>query len=350
MNAGTLATAAVVTVPSCYLINRWAQGGQFLKDDVRIDGKVVIITGANTGIGAQTALDLARRGAKVYLACRDLAKADPTRMKIVHKTGNKKIFSVKLDLSSFESIRKFVDEWVYYYIDLFVCVCARARMCVHWLEWLTQFALFSQSCRFKKMETQLHILINNAGVMAIDRRQTTSDNLEMQIGTNHFGHFLLTSLLLDMLKASAPARIINVSSLGHKGGKLNRDDLQAEKSYSKWQAYMQSKLANVLFTRELAKRLKGTGVTVNSLHPGAVTTELGRHLTVLSYVVSMFRIFYKTPKSGAQTTIMLAVDPDVAEVTGRYFADCAIAKESQAAQNDEDAAWLWAISEKITSK
>lgn len=186
--------------------------------------------------------------------------------------------------------------------------------------------------------------------MAIDGRQTTSDNLEMQIGVNHFGHFLLTNLLLDVLKASAPARIITVSSLGHKGGKLNRNDLQAEKSYSKWQAYMQSKLANILFTRELAKRLKGTGVTANSLHPGAVTTELGRHLTILSYVMGLFRIFYKTPQSGAQTTIMLAVDPDVADVTGRYFVDCAVAEESKAAKSDEDAAWLWEISEQITSK
>lgn len=110
MNAGTLATAAIVAAPSCYLINRWAQGGQFRKDDVRIDGKVVIITGGNTGIGREAAYDLAGRGAKVYLACRDLTKADATRMKIVHKTGSKNIFSRKLDLSSFESIRKFAEE------------------------------------------------------------------------------------------------------------------------------------------------------------------------------------------------------------------------------------------------
>lgn len=196
----------------------------------------------------------------------------------------------------------------------------------------------------------MHILINNAGVMAIDNRQLTADKLEMQIGTNHFGHFLLTTLLLDLLKASAPARIINVSSIGHKGGRINRDDLQSEKSYSKWAAYMQSKLANILFTRELAKRLKGTGVTANSLHPGAVTTELVRHLSILSYALSTLRIFYKTPKSGAQTSIMLAVDPAVAEVSGRYFADCKVTEEAKAAKSDEDAAWLWQISEQITSK
>lgn len=203
---------------------------------------------------------------------------------------------------------------------------------------------------FKKSETQLHILINNAGVMAVNDRETTADNLEMQIGTNHFGHFLLTTLLLDMIKASAPARIITVSSVGHWPGKIHRNDLQMEKSYSKWSAYFQSKLANILFTRELAKRLEGTGVTANSLHPGAVRTELARHLTVMSVLLKPFFLFYKTPKSGAQTSIMLAVDPDLANVTGRYFADCKIANESAAAKNDEDAAWLWGISEKITSQ
>lgn len=112
VNPGTLATAAVVTAPTCYFVSRWAQGGQYTKDDVRIDGKVVVITGANTGIGRETAADLARRGGKIYLACRDLTKADATRMKIVHETGNKNIFSRKLDLSSFESIREFAEEYV----------------------------------------------------------------------------------------------------------------------------------------------------------------------------------------------------------------------------------------------
>lgn len=184
--------------------------------------------------------------------------------------------------------------------------------------------------------------------MAIKNRETTEDGFEMQIGTNHFGHFLLTNLLLDTIKSSAPARIINVSSAGHLMGKMNRDDIQSEKSYSKWPAYFQSKLANVLFTRELAKRLDGTNVTANSLHPGAVRTELARNLAVIRYAALPFYMFTKTPKSGAQTSIMLAVDPDLDDVTGKYFADCAIAKESKAAQSDETAAWLWEVSEKIT--
>lgn len=134
---------------------------------------------------------------------------------------------------------------------------------------MVYFLFFSFSfCSFKKCETQLHILINNAGVMAIPERQITKDGFEMQIGTNHLGHFLLTNLLLDTIKASAPARIINVSSLAHTFGKINCDDIQSEKSYARWTAYGQSKLANILFSRELAKRLKGTNVNVNSLHPG----------------------------------------------------------------------------------
>lgn len=184
--------------------------------------------------------------------------------------------------------------------------------------------------------------------MAINDRQTTQDGLEMQIGTNHFGHFLLTNLLLDTIKSSAPARIVNVSSVGHKWGKMSRDDLQSEKSYSKWPAYFQSKLANVLFTRELAKRLEGTNVTANSLHPGAVRTELSRHLTVIQYVAIPIQVFVKTPKSGAQTSIMLAVDPDLDDVTGKYFADCAITQECKRAQCDKTAAWLWEVSERIT--
>lgn len=194
----------------------------------------------------------------------------------------------------------------------------------------------------------MDVLINNAGVMGLPKRETTKNGLELQIGTNHFGHFLLTNLLLDLLKASESSRVINVSSVGHKFGKIHQDDLQMEKSYSKWAAYSQSKLANVLFTRELAKRLQGTNVTANSLHPGAVRTELGRHLGLLRFLLTPFHLFFKSAKAGAQTSIMLAVDPTLNNVTGKYFADCAVAQESKAARCDETAAWLWDISEKIT--
>lgn len=183
--------------------------------------------------------------------------------------------------------------------------------------------------------------------MALSERQTTKDGLEMQMGINHFGHFYLTKLLLDMMKGSAPARIVIVSSIAHLFGTIRRDNLQSEKYYSKWDAYYQSKLANVLFTRELAKRLNGTDVTANSLHPGVVQTELLSSLTWVDRLLIPPPIFMKTPKSGAQTSIMLAVDPNLANVTGKYFADCAIASESWEARSNELATWLWDESDRV---
>lgn len=184
--------------------------------------------------------------------------------------------------------------------------------------------------------------------MGMPDRGTTQDGLELHIGTNHFGHFLLTNLLLDVIKASAPARIVVVSSMAHQFGSINRDDLQSEKSYNRMRAYGASKLANILFSRELAKRLNGTGVTVNSLHPGVVQTELMRHFSVIRMVLAPFSGFVKTPRSGAQTTNRLAVDPELNGVTGKYFSDCKVAKETDAAKDDDTAKWLWNESEKLT--
>lgn len=180
----------------------------------------------------------------------------------------------------------------------------------------------------------------------------TKDGFEMQLGVNHLGHFLLTNLLLDILKASAPSRIIVLSSLAHKYGEINRNDLNSEKSYNKYKAYSQSKLANILFTQELAKRLKGSNVTVNAVHPGVVKTELGRHL-VHSYLKKLIEpftyYFFKTSKSGAQTTIRLAVDSELDKVTGQYFADCCLQQVYRAARkNNNDAEWLWKESAKMT--
>ncbi|KAJ6649595.1 Retinol dehydrogenase 11, partial [Pseudolycoriella hygida] len=267
----------------------WSQGCQYEKDGVNIT---------------------ARRGGKLYLASRDLEKAERAREDIINQTNNSNVFVKKLDLASFESIHKFVKE-------------------------------------FKENETELHILINNAGVAMIPERRITSDGLELHIGINHFGHFLLTNLLMEMIKNSAPARIITVSSLGHFLGTIDREDLQMEQSYFKWSAYFQSKLANILFTRELAKRLRGTNVTANSLHPGIVDTHIYDGFTDID-LIFFPKIIRKTPKSGAQTSIMLAVDPGVANVSGKYFSDCAIAIESIEAQNDELATWLWKESERIT--
>lgn len=210
----------------------------------RIDGKVVIVTGANSGIGKETAIDLARRGGKIYIACRDMKRGEDALKEIKERSESQNVYLLQLDLSSMESIRQF-------------------------------------SKKFHELEAQLHVLINNAGVMAIPRA-TTKDGFEMQIGTNHMGHFLLTNLLLDLLKQSAPSRVVVVSSLFHWYGRINREDLNSEKSYWRWIAYGQSKLANILFTRELARRLEGSGVTANAVHPGAVRTELMRDIGTIS--------------------------------------------------------------------
>lgn len=194
----------------------------------------------------------------------------------------------------------------------------------------------------------MDILINNAGMIGAAIRETTKDGLEATIGTNHFGHFLLTNLLLDLIKASAPARIINVSSAMHKISRIEKTDLQLEKSYTQMSSYGQSKLANVLFTRELARRLEGTGVTVYSLHPGVAVTEITKSYKYLRFFVTVFSFFVKTPESCAQTSVMCAVDPELQNVTGRYFSDCALASESRGAKNDETARWLWHESERLT--
>lgn len=203
-------------------------------------------------------------------------------------------------------------------------------------------------CRFGKKEESLDILINNAGIFGVPKTLTKEGN-EMTFTANYLGHFLLTNLLLDKLKASAPSRIINVSSFVHKYGKIVKDDLQSEKAFTNSKAYCNSKLANILFSREMAKRLEGTGVTCNSVHPGVIKTDIGRNSPMIFTLMYAFAfLFYKTIKSGAQTTLACALDPEFKDVTGKYFADCKIAEESKDAQNDETAEWLWRTSEKLT--
>lgn len=265
----------------------------------------MIITGANTGIGKENAIDLAERGGKVYIACRDVKRGEDALKEIKERSQSDKVIFLQLDLSSLASVREFSE-------------------------------------KFHKLESKLHILINNAGVMMCPKSYT-KDGFEMQFGTNHLGHFLLTHLLLDLIKASAPSRIINVSSSAHKFGDIERDNLMGEKSYGRVKAYGQSKLANVLFSRELSKKLAGTGVTVNSCHPGAVKTELQRHIhPIITHVIGpLFEPFFKTPWEGAQTQIRMAVDPSLENVTGKYFADCEEAATSKHATNDDTATWLY---------
>ncbi|KAG7336116.1 hypothetical protein KOW79_000809 [Hemibagrus wyckioides] len=275
--------------------------------NVKLDGKTVLITGANTGIGKETAIDLAKRGMRVIIACRDMEKADAALKEIVEVSGNQNVVCKKLDLADSNSIREFAQN-------------------------------------INSEEKQLNILINNAGVMACPYAQT-ADGFEMQIGVNHMGHFLLTFLLTDLLKRSAPARIVTVSSMAHKWGTINLDDLNSEKSYDKSKAYSQSKLANVLFTRYLAKKLQGTGVTTYVLHPGVVQTELWRHLNQPQQAAMwLIKPFTKTSLQGAQTTIYCAVAPELETESGNYYSDCAAASCSSAAMDDDMAQRLWDLS------
>jgi NAD(P)-dependent dehydrogenase (short-subunit alcohol dehydrogenase family) len=296
-----------------FYCHRFSLKGFSYKKDTKIDGKVVIITGANSGIGKETAIDLAKRGGKVYLACRNMKRGEDALKEIKEKSGTDNVHLLQLDLASLDSVREF-------------------------------------SRKFHQLESQLHILINNAGVMACPKA-LTKDGFEMQLGTNHLGHFLLTNLLLDLLKASSPSRIVVVSALAHKYGSINKEDLMSVKSYNKYKAYIQSKLANNLFTHELAKKLQGTGVTVNSLHPGIIVTELVRHLIDNATVKMIFepiaKLILKTPEEGAQTQICLAVDPNLAEVSGKYFVDCKQAKASDDSTNDELSDWMWKKSEEL---
>ncbi|XP_029004014.1 retinol dehydrogenase 12 isoform X2 [Betta splendens] len=196
----------------------------------------------------------------------------------------------------------------------------------------------------KVEEKQVNILINNAGVMMCPYSKTL-DGFEMQLGVNHLGHFLLTYLLLDLIKNSSPARIVVVASVAHTWTGLRLDDVNSERTYDAMKAYGQSKLANVMFARSLAKRLKDTGVSVFSLHPGVVQSDLWRHQhQCIQMAVKVFRIFTKTTVEGAQTTVYCAVEPGLESQSGGYFSDCAPARCSRTASDDDLAQKLWEIS------
>ncbi|XP_073961664.1 retinol dehydrogenase 12-like isoform X2 [Choristoneura fumiferana] len=284
---------------------------------VKLVGKTAVITGCNTGIGKETALDFYKRGARVIMACRDLEKAAAAKSEIEEKckdlTDTGKLIVVKCDLASLKSVRE----------------CAQTIL---------------------DTEPQVKILVNNAGVMMCPKTKT-EDGFEMQFGTNHLAHFLLTMLLLPRIRNSAPARIVTVSSKAHTRYDINFDDLNYEKRpYSAAEAYSQSKIANVLFSKHLAAKLKEHGIEgVNSysLHPGVIKTELGRHLDeslfrgARTMIGIMLAAFLKTPEQGAQTTIYCSVDEKCAGETGLYYSDCVVKAASAKAQNDEYAERLW---------
>ena len=286
---GSISLVLLLICLALILLRRHLQGAR-CHSLVRLEDKVAVVTGANTGIGFETALDLSSRGAKVILLCRSLERGEAAATTIRAATGGE-VEVEKLDLASLASVRE---------------------------------------CAAKLVLTveKIHILVNNAGVMACPLTRT-EDGFEMQMGTNHLGPFLLTSLLLPLLHRAAPgSRIVTVSSLAHEQGTIQWDDIHWERvPYSATKAYCQSKLANVLFTKELGQRLEGSGVCAYSLHPGVVATDLARHVGATfgplgSCAVAMIRPFIKTAKSGAQTSIYCAVDAAVKEDNGLYYSDC----------------------------
>ena len=286
-----------------------------------LTGQVIIITGANTGIGKETARALARMGATVILACRDKERTQPVVEELIQDTKNKNIEFMRCDLGDLRSIKEFAEE-------------------------------------FKRRYQKLNVLINNAGIGSTPERKTTKDGLELVLGTNHVGHFYLTTLLLDVLKKSGPSKVVNVSSLMHKGCKMRWDDLMLEKKFDLVFTYSQSKLANVLFAKELQRRVENDNIKVVSLHPGTIHTELNRHFDEKWFHKVFFRgilhpamhVFGKTREQGAQTSVYCAVEDYDKLQAGGYYDDCKIAKASAEACKEENGKRLWEMTEKIIAE
>ena len=272
-------------------------------------GKVCIVTGANSGIGRVAALELAERGATVVLICRNEERGAPVLEEIERRGGSATLLAA--DLASQRQVR-------------------------------------AAAAAFRERFDRLDVLINNAGVAGWGTRLVSEDGLELTFAVNHLAPFLLTELLLDRLKASAPARVVTVSSAAHKNVALDFDDLQGERRYSGFGAYSRSKLANILFTRELSRRLEGTGVTANCLHPGVVATGIFRNIPRWMRAILTSPLVL-SPEKGADTLLYLATAPEIAEVSGGYFVRRKPARTSRASQDAEAARRLWEASEALTA-
>ncbi|XP_019627343.1 PREDICTED: retinol dehydrogenase 12-like [Branchiostoma belcheri] len=329
-----IATAVLVSVV-IYLIHLWiSKGLQFPKAgvcrcDVRMDGKTVIVTGSNTGTGKEAARDLAQRGARVILACRNARKAEKAAEEIRKSSGNGNVEVGVLDLASLSSVRDF---------------------CTHIIQ----------------TEPRLDVLVNNAGFSPVLRMRSdisfcprtdpeTADGFELMFAVNHLGHFLLTNLLLDLLKKSAPSRVVTVSSGAHvREPEIDFNDINFHHNFSPIRAYRRSKLASMLFVRELARRLAGSGVTAVSLTPGYVATSrlnsqtLSARALLWGAVGVMHRWLYgKTLLQGAQTTIHCSVADGLR--SGQYFSECKPKDPAPQAMDDEAARKLWELSEKMVA-
>jgi NAD(P)-dependent dehydrogenase (short-subunit alcohol dehydrogenase family) len=262
--------------------------------------KIVLITGGNSGIGKATAIGIAKTGATVIIGCRNKGKGQAAVEEIKKASGNNKIEMLLIDLASLQSVR-------------------------------------DAAAEFKKRFNKLHVLINNAAVF-VGRREETVDGLERTFQTNYLSHFLLTHLLLDTLKASAPSRIINVASK-HMGIKFNFDDLQTKQNYSYMKAVGPTKLGLIVFSKILAKKLEGTGVTVNALHPGLANSNL--LLDIPKFVQFIFKMMSTSPEKCAETSIYLATSADVEKVSGKYFENKKEKATGSNANNEADNQRLW---------
>lgn len=277
-----------------------------------MEGKTALVTGATGGIGLETAAAIAAQGARLLVTARDPARGDAAAAEIRRRAPDARVETLLADLSSQRQVRALAAE-------------------------------------VQRRTDRLHLLVNNAGAIVM-KRELTEDGLERTFATNHLAYFLLTTLLEPLLRASAPARIVNVASGAHFRQTLDLADLQSERGYAGMRVYGRSKLANILFTYELARRLEGSGVTANCLHPGVVATGFAaRSGGWMELGWKIIRPFILTPAEGAKTSILLATSPSVEGVTGQYFVREKPARSSGVSRDPALARLLWEASERLTA-
>jgi NAD(P)-dependent dehydrogenase (short-subunit alcohol dehydrogenase family) len=276
-----------------------------------MEGEVVLITGGTSGIGKAAATALAGMGAEVVVNGRNRERGEVAVEEIQRESGSDNVFLLLADLSVQSEVRRLAGE-------------------------------------FRTRYDRLDVLVNNAGLV-LKRRTETPDSIEVTLAINHLAPFLLTNLLLDLLRKSAPSRIITVSSGAERMGKIDFDDLQSEKRYRGFQVYAMTKLANIIFTFDLAERLEGTGVTANCVHPGSVNTNFGaNNRGGMALLFRAFKPFMRSPEQGAETLVYLAASPEAEKMSGKYLSDHEVQAASREAYDESVRKRLWEVSEELT--